>query len=87
MAKYFNLINQSSHIQVNGGPDFQQSQEYIVDNKPKAESESFYHDFLLPKCYDMPNIRNDSGQGSPIAKDRCKQFPDSVLFYIFYSMP
>jgi len=92
MQKYFKLINQSSHIQVNGTPDFQQSQEFMVENKTKAESESFYHDFILPTCYDMPNFFNDSSQAgasksSPIGLERCKQFPDSVLFYIFYSMP
>lgn len=56
-----------------------------------AESESFNHEFLLPKGYDMPNVRENSNtmreSSTPVTTDRCKVLPDTVLFYIFYSMP
>jgi hypothetical protein len=56
-----------------------------------SESESFNHEFLLPKSYDMPTVR-DHNQASreastPVTTERCKVLPDHVLFYIFYSMP
>jgi hypothetical protein len=71
----------------------------------KVESESFSHDFRLPKCYDIPKAKlRDitpsstasmgiegeiySTDGSMlVSSTRCKQFPDKVLFYIFYNMP
>lgn len=69
-----------------------------------VESESFSHDFRLPKCYDIPKTKlreivtpasagQEGGEvyssdGSLLASStRCKQFPDKVLFYIFYNMP
>ena len=58
-----------------------------------AESESFNHEFLLPKSYDMPSVRErplgpgTKGNSSPVTPDRCKLLPETVLFYIFYSMP
>jgi len=80
MEQYFKLINTLMHGQPGG----------IV------ESESFTHDFRLPKCYDMPKFRElapaggSTGGADPkqlISPGRCQQFPDKVLFYIFYSMP
>jgi len=54
-----------------------------------VESESFSHDFRLPKCYDIPKFREAgaSSEGGVINSARCKQFPDKVLFYVFYNMP
>ena len=62
-----------------------------------AESESFNHEFLLPKSYDMPAIREKTLASStslqsttyntPVTADQCKLLPDTILFYIFYSMP
>lgn len=61
-----------------------------------AESESFNHEFLLPKGYDMPTVREKSSSisndnkntaSTPVTIERCKVLPDTVLFYIFYSMP
>ena len=45
---------------------------------------------MLPKTYDMPQVREKPpGEKSttPVTAERCKLFPDTVLFYIFYSMP
>ena len=56
-----------------------------------AESESFNHEFLLPKGYDMPTVRDNAHasreSSTPVTTERCKLLPDTVLFYIFYSMP
>lgn len=56
-----------------------------------AESESFNHEFLLPKGYDMPTVRENNNPNrdasTPVTTERCKVLPDNVLFYIFYSMP
>lgn len=76
MEQYFKLINTHMHGQLGS----------------TVESESFSHQFLLPKCYDMPKFREipPNSSGSPpqlISPERCKQFPDKVLFYIFYSTP
>jgi len=58
----------------------------------KVESESFTHDYTLPKCYDIPKfkektIKSEKGQAVLVSSHKCKQFPDQVLFYIFYNMP
>lgn len=80
MEQYFKLVNTHMHGQPGG----------IV------ESESFTHDFRLPQCYDMPKFREMTQKGDELHPDvtvelippsRCQQFPDKVLFYIFYSMP
>ena len=75
MEQYFKLVNTHMHGQPGG----------IV------ESESFTHDFRLPQCYDMPKFREMTQNGDEskqlISPSRCQQFPDKVLFYIFYSMP
>lgn len=72
MEQYFRLINTQMHGQLGG----------------KVESESFSHNFLLPKCYDMPKFREIPPNNTQlISPERCKQFPDKVLFYIFYSTP
>ena len=54
-----------------------------------AESESFNHEFLLPKSYDMSTVRENKNNklSTPVTNERCKVLPDTVLFYIFYSMP
>ena len=54
-----------------------------------VESESFSHDFRLPKCYDMPKLREIGKNKCPllVSKDKCKQLPENVLFYIFYNIP
>jgi len=74
MEQYFNLVNTHMHGQPGG----------IV------ESESFTPDFRLPTCYDIPKFR-EAASGTEVKElippARCQQFPDKVLFYIFYSMP
>lgn len=50
------------------------------------ESDCFFPLYSLPKCYDMPKLREgQSGGKTLITPEKCKQFPDKVLFYIFYS--
>jgi hypothetical protein len=77
MRQYFKLINTHMHGMPGG----------------LVESESFSHDFRLPKCYDIPKFRetavasSESGSSQLINSARCKQFPDKVLFYVFYNMP
>lgn len=88
MLQYFQLINTHMHGLPGG----------------KVESESFSHDFSLPKCYIIPHTKlkeiaslqgdNDLLLASSSSEmfqlnssSRCKQFPDKVLFYIFYNMP
>ena len=76
MQHYFKLVNTHMHG-VPGG---------------KVESESFNHDFRLPKCYDVPKFREFSKgskeeSGQLVTSQRCKLFPDKVLFFIFYNMP
>ena len=74
LGQYFKLINTHMHGLPGG----------------KVESESFSHDFRLPKCYDIPKFKEMSQSGESmqlISSARCKQFPDKVLFYIFYNMP
>jgi hypothetical protein len=71
MQQYFKLINTHMHGQPGG----------------RVESESFSQDFRLPKCYDIPKFRESTDNGQLITSARCKQFPDKVLFYIFYNMP
>lgn len=44
MDQYFKLINTSMHGQPGS----------------KIESESFYHDFRLPKCYEIPKMRDSN---------------------------
>lgn len=54
----------------------------------KIESESFSHDFRLPKCYEIPKFKVQLDDANTfITSKRCKQFPDKVLFFIFYNMP
>ena len=72
MEQYFRLLNSQLHGKLGH----------------RIESEQFYHDFRLPKCYDMPKVRGITPvNGNAILPQRCKQFPDKVLFYIFYSTP
>jgi len=74
LGQYFKLINTHMHGLPGG----------------KVESESFSHDFRLPKCYDIPKFKEMTQSGESvqlISSARCKQFPDKVLFYIFYNMP
>ena len=73
MDQYFNLINTSMHGQPGS----------------KVESESLNHEFRLPKSYDIPQIfgGKDSVETQGISPAKMKQFPDKVLFYIFYNMP
>lgn len=72
MEQYFKLINTSMHGQPGS----------------KIESESFYHDFRLPKSYEIPKMRETSDQSQHIiSAQKMKHFPDKVLFYIFYNMP
>ena len=75
MQEYFRLINTHMH----GLPG------------SKIESESFSHDVSLPKCYEVSQFRESpSPTGATaqlISHERCKQFPDKVLFYLFYNMP
>jgi CCR4-NOT transcriptional regulation complex NOT5 subunit len=58
----------------------------------KVESESFSHDFSLPKCYNVAKFREhavkiENGQSAMLSSQKCKLLPDKVLFYIFYNMP
>jgi len=72
MNQYFRLINTHMHG-VPGG---------------KIESESFRTDFRMPKSYDIPKFKKLSEETNQlISTSRCKQFPDKVLFFIFYNMP
>lgn len=73
MDLYFQSINTSMHGQPGS----------------KVESESLNHEFRLPKCYDIQQIYNqkDSVETNGISPNKMKQFPDKVLFYIFYNMP
>lgn len=74
MELFFEHVIQSTHENLDGS----------------IESDSFLPMFTIPSCYDMPKIREAPAgpQGQPgelISRDKCKVFPDRVLFYIFYS--
>jgi len=74
MQQYFKLVNTHMHGMPGG----------------RVESESFSHDFRLPKCYDIPKFKETAAlpaEGGSLSAARCKQFPDKVLFYVFYNMP
>ena len=43
-------------------------------------AEAFQVDFRTPECYFMPKPKE-------LPQTMFKHFPDSTLFYIFYSMP
>ena len=74
MEIFFDQVRQSTHENIDGS----------------FESDSFLPLFTLPTCYNMPKIMEAAPgpQGQPgelISKEKCKIFPDKVLFYIFYS--
>ena len=56
----------------------------LVQNKDQPAinpySESFQVDFRIPECYFMNKPKE-------LPESAFKNFPDSTLFYIFYSMP
>jgi hypothetical protein len=62
MGQYFKLINTHMHGMPGG----------------MVESESFSHDFRLPKCYDIPKFRetdsasSEGGTAQLISLARCK---------------
>jgi hypothetical protein len=72
MERYMKDVRESRHESLEG----------------TLESDSFLPQWKVPKCYDMPKIRETLMTGkesSLILSQRFKQFPDKVLFYIFYS--
>jgi hypothetical protein len=80
MRKYFNLTNTSMHLQINPPQDFAPNDPQNEQDRLNyiAESESFNHEFLLPKSYDMPSMREkpagptSQSSGSPVTPERCK---------------
>lgn len=74
MSRYFDSLGRKAHENLDG----------------TLESDQFLPDFKVPKCYEIPKVRESilgasRKQTAQLQKDRFKQFPDSVLFYIFYS--
>ena len=43
-------------------------------------SDSFQHEFRIPQCYKMSKPKD-------LPETQIKEFPISVLFYMFYNMP
>lgn len=41
----------------------------------------------MPSLREKPNGGSTQSSGTPVTPERCKLLPDTVLFYIFYSMP
>lgn len=95
MLNYFDQVNRNMHLTCSQPSS--RSSLTTDDSSTKSkqwcvESECFSQDFYLPACYDLSKFRPAgtspaNGAFAQASVEKCKLFPDTVLFYIFYTMP
>ena len=59
------------------------NEESLWDEPDWDEDEFEDYTFDAP----VKTVEDTPTKPTPISEEKCKLFPDSVLFYIFYSMP
>ena len=95
MLKYFDQVNSSMHLTTSQPSSRSSLSTDDSSTKSKqwcVESECFSQDFSLPASYEITKFRPSgtslhNGAFAQASVEKCKLFPDAVLFYIFYTMP